>query len=120
MTVRTADTVSTDNHRAARGILVDHMNPYNRTPVNKEVVYQEYNYTGKFMTLVAKNKWADFSIYESKHDITYVPVRVVGEYDNFIVIEVLAHPLSGHHVSESFTTTINKHDMYRGRVNLID
>ena len=68
------------------------------------------------MKMVYSSEWADSSIYETQ----YIPVRVIGEYSNFIVVEVLPHYADRTRISESYVTTINKHDIYRGRVDLID
>lgn len=116
MEVRATVSVNPGVSPIHRAILVDHYNLYNRTPVNKEAVYPRFYLVGRIMRMVVGDKWCDSSIYESK----FVHVRVIGEYENFLVVDVLGQYETDNPAGKKFTTTINKHDIYRGIVDLMD
>jgi hypothetical protein len=78
-------------------------------------MYRNYGLTGKTVKVKFTGRDADAYPWQGQT----IPVRITGEYENFLVGEVLPHiSPNGFGLSEPYPITIDKHDVQVGEMIL--
>lgn len=87
-------------------------------PFSIHKIYRTFNLTGRTVRMLIRGDLAEKRTIGWKGNS--LTVRILGEYERFLQIEVLKHVSDCGNSSSPYIATVHKHDIYRGNVLFVE
>ena len=97
--------------------LIDQSDNKRKKPITIAEAFPTFNVNGEYFYMLMRTTFSDYGLLKPLNQC--LPVKVLEEYERFLLVEVRPHMSKDGFVSKTYKLCINKHDFYVGKVRLV-